>query len=104
MRYHDQGGSDCLDKYTTLPIFDEDKEGYQLVLSRWRFYHYSWKLMVSELRHQYPLLSYFTVNDMRFISDHYNQYKQTKSESHIQKLTAKFAFIHRDRTNESTKR
>ena len=104
IRYHDQGGYDCLNKFTTLYMFKEKEAYYKMVLSRWRFYHYSWKLMVDELRNEYPLLSYYTVHDMRFICDHFNEYKQDRQQSHIQKLTGKFAFIHRDRTNDSTKK
>eukprot|EP01084_Bolivina_argentea_P143309 251705_1 len=100
--YYETGGRDCLVKHETLDIFHQDLIYYRRILSKWRFYHYKWKLMIADLRTTFPLLSYLTVMDMRFICKHVELYKYyhnktqkniSLAQSHIQKLTAKFAFI-----------
>eukprot|EP01084_Bolivina_argentea_P131761 232539_1 len=107
--YFDQGGKDHNTKFNIIEIFNDSISNFQQILIRWEFYLYQWRNVITALRDEYPLLGYFTVQDMRFICQEFTQYHRIRQNklarsSKIPKLTAKFAFIDRNITDTNTEK
>eukprot|EP01084_Bolivina_argentea_P130694 230723_1 len=109
--YYEQGGRDHLPVYDSINIFDQTYKEYESILSKWKFFNYRWKKMISDLRMRYKLLSYYTVQDMRFICQEACNYrlfanstnKNPDAQSCLQKLNAKFSFVKKSSTIKQTR-
>eukprot|EP01084_Bolivina_argentea_P057914 105762_1 len=102
--YHAVGGRDHLNnKYNEIKIFNNPKQTFQQILLRWKFYLYQWEDGILRLRDKYPWLSYYTINDIRFICEQITSYRLLPTVATLEKITAKFTYIDRNMTKNNVK-
>lgn len=96
-------------KFPRILVFEDPIQHFQNILIRWKFYRYQWKIVISSLRQKYPVLGFFTVSEMRFICEQFNSVHNLIQGAgrglaihKIRRLTAKFAFMDREVTDEET--
>ena len=105
------GRQDLLNQQMKIEIYDSDPDARKCkdILKEWENHLSDWSQMMSLLRLNHKYLSYFTVNEMRFMYNTWCNYQKNKSENLSKDecariLNGKFCAVNRSLTLEQTKK
>ena len=90
--YFAEGGREMLEQDRCIQI-SQDLTQFEEICQKWEQHVLTWQEQVNEQRKKYPVLSFFTVNDMRFIFQQINYYHQHKRDMELNILFTKLSFI-----------
>ena len=90
--YFAEGGREMLKNNRCIQI-NEHLDQFEQICTKWEEYVLNWQAQVNEQRKTYSVLSFFTVNDMRFIWQQMNDYNKHRRDIALNSLHTKLSFI-----------
>ncbi|ETO18180.1 hypothetical protein RFI_19101, partial [Reticulomyxa filosa] len=93
LEYFSLGGRDDLKVDRTIS-FSKNASEFDMIDKQWDKRLTDWKTQIAELRNKFPMLSYYTVNDMLFLRDLLLSYNQRAEKAQfLGPLVSKISFI-----------
>ncbi|ETO02078.1 hypothetical protein RFI_35357 [Reticulomyxa filosa] len=97
LEYFGLGGRQELEMERIIE-FSRGIDKFEAIDNQWNLCLKKWISDVSNLRQRYPLLSFYTVNDMRFLCERLRSYVQSNKQGSIGAIASKISLIYPDIT------
>ena len=95
--YYSEGGREMLDRNRNISIEETDKKGFEKIEKNWEKYVKDWEQKIEQLRKDFNVLTFYTVNDMRWIMGKIRQYINQGAgqdkEKYLRELYSSLSFI-----------